>query len=66
MPSHNAPQTTSRPLFSYLLRVIEERTVHVAQVYELHDIASGKRRRFATLAALERHLAYLARQGRAR
>lgn len=48
---------TQRPVGSYLLRVVEERTVQVARVYELHDIATGKRLRFASLAALQRHLA---------
>lgn len=52
-PSHR----TQQPVGSYLLRVLEERTVRVALVYELHDIATGTRLRFASLAALHRHLA---------
>lgn len=46
-----------RLLGSYLLRVLEERSVQVSVVYELHDLASGERLRFATRAGMERHLA---------
>jgi hypothetical protein len=58
-PSDRPPstRTVERPLGSFLLRIVVERTVRVARVYELHDIATGKRHRFATLAALQRHLA---------
>jgi len=54
------PRGPGTPLRSFLLRIVEERTVRVVRVYELHDIATGTRRRFSSLAALERHLA---RQG---
>lgn len=67
-PAHEraAPPTqrTQRPVGSYLLRVVEERTVQVALVYELHDIATGTRLRFASLAALQRHLAGQGREQR--
>lgn len=43
-------------LQSYLLRVHEERVEHVVLRYELIDLASGRSRQFASLAALQRHL----------
>lgn len=46
-----------RPLHSYLLRIVEERTLHVSVAYELHDIATGTSQRFDSLRALQRHLA---------
>lgn len=46
----------SRPLSSFLLRVHEERVETVVRSYELLDLASGTALRFATLAALQRHL----------
>jgi hypothetical protein len=42
---------------SYILRVVEQRTLTVELVYELHDIEAGTRRRFSSLPLLERHLA---------
>jgi hypothetical protein len=45
-----------RPVSSYLLRVHEEQTLRVVRRYELVDLASGTVLRFATLAALQRHL----------
>lgn len=50
-------RTTHRPVRSYILRVLEERVETTMVVYELHDIADGTRLRFASLAALRRHLA---------
>ena len=50
------PTTGIRPLRSYLLRVVEQRTVVVSQVYELHDIAAGTRRRFVSLDELKQYL----------
>lgn len=49
-------RSLSRPLSSYLLRVHEEQTLRVVRRYELLDLASGTSQRFATLAALQRHL----------
>ena len=46
-----------RLVHSYILRVVEQRTLKVEWVYELHDIEAGTRRRFSSLASLERHLA---------
>lgn len=46
-----------RLMRSYILRVVEQRTLTVDLVYELHDIEAGTRRRFSSLASLERHLA---------
>lgn len=47
---------SSRPLHSYLLRVVEQRVLSVSLIYELHDIASGTKRSFKTLDELQRHL----------
>lgn len=49
-------RSLTRPLSSYLLRVHEEQTLRVVRRYELLDLASGTSLRFATLAALQRHL----------
>lgn len=52
------PSRTALPgrLQSFLLRVHEERVEHVVLRYELIDLASGRCRQFASLAALQRHL----------
>jgi hypothetical protein len=47
---------SARPLHSYILRVVEQRVLTVSLVYELHDIASGTKRSFKSLADLHRHL----------
>lgn len=57
MSSTTRTRTSSRPTRSFILRVLEERVETVSVVYELHDIADGTKRRFASLAALKRHLA---------
>jgi hypothetical protein len=45
---------TTTPLGSYLVRVLERRTVKVDRVYEVRDISTGEAVRFASLAALQR------------
>lgn len=50
-------ETARRLVRSYILRVVEQRTLKVELVYELHDIEAGTRRRFSSLPSLERHLA---------
>lgn len=50
-----------RVVHSYILRVVEQRTLKLDLVYELHDIEAGTRRRFSSLPALERYLARLRR-----
>ncbi len=47
----------AQAVHSYLLRVVEQRVVTVARVYELHDIATGRSRCFETLEAMQRFLA---------
>lgn len=59
-----SPSRASRPLGSYVVRVLEERTVTVRCVYELRDIASGEVQRFASAAALQRWLAARRNDGR--
>jgi hypothetical protein len=46
----------TRPLCSYLLRIQEEHVHRVVLRYELLDLAAGQTLRFASLAALQRHL----------
>lgn len=46
----------TRPLSSYLLRIQEEHVHSVVLRYELQDLAAGTTQRFASLAALQRHL----------
>lgn len=46
----------TRPLSSYLLRIQEEHVHSVVLRYELLDLAAGTTLRFASLAALQRHL----------
>lgn len=55
MPQPRIRRST-RPVHSYLLRVVEQRVLTVTLVYELHDIATGTTRSFGSLAALQRHL----------
>jgi hypothetical protein len=50
-------ESASRLVRSYILRVLEQRTLRIELVYELHDIEAGKRRRFSSLPSLERHMA---------
>lgn len=52
-----------RLVHSYILRVVEQRTLKVELVYELHDIEAGTRRRFNSLVSLQRHLARHRRGG---
>jgi len=54
--SQSGIRRSSRPLHSYILRVMEQRVVTVSLIYELHDIASGTKRSFESLAELRRHL----------
>ncbi len=62
--SPSKTSTSSRPLRSYLLRVVEQRLVSISTVYELHDIASGERVRFDSLDALQRFLSHQRRRPR--
>jgi len=48
----SAEKTT--PLGSYLVRVLERRSVRTDRVYEVRDIGTGEAMRFASLAALQR------------
>lgn len=50
-------------MHSYILRVVEQRVLTVSLVYELHDIASGTKRSFKSLDALQRHLSQRERKG---
>jgi hypothetical protein len=43
-------------LSSFLLRLHEEQVGHGGRRYELVDLADGRTRQFASLAALQRHL----------
>jgi hypothetical protein len=45
---------TTTPLSSYLLRVLERRSLRIERVYEVRDISTGEAMRFASLAALQR------------
>lgn len=47
---------STRALSSYLLRVAEVRTEHVALAFELVDLRSGDVRRFGSAGALRRFL----------
>jgi hypothetical protein len=48
------PFETTTPRGSYLVRVLERRSVQVDLVYEVRDIATGRALRFASMAALQR------------
>ena len=52
--SHTKPAETTTPLGSYLIRVLERRSLRVDRVYEVRDIGTGEAMRFASLAALQR------------
>lgn len=62
--SPSKTSTSSRPLRSYLLRIVEHRVVSISTIYELHDIATGERVRFESLDALQRFLSYQHRRAR--
>ena len=53
----------TRPVSSYLLRIQEEHVHSVVLRYELQDLAAGTTLRFASLAALHRHLRGLGAPG---
>jgi hypothetical protein len=52
--SRSKPSETTTPLGSYLVRVLERRSVKVDRVYEVRDISTGQAMRFASLTALHR------------
>ena len=56
MSRSKAVETTA-PLASYLVRVLERRSVKVDRVYEVREIGTGQAMRFASLAALQRWVA---------
>ena len=43
-------ESARRLVRSYILRVVEQRTLKVELVYELHDIEAGTRRRFSSVS----------------
>lgn len=49
-------RTSTRALSSYLLRIAEVRTEHVALAFELVELRGGVVHRFRSLAALRRFL----------
>lgn len=61
MPHERPPRAArAKPLGSFLLRVHEQRVERIVRTWELLDLASGRALRFASLAALQRHLAAVA------
>ncbi len=54
--SQSEAHVSNRPVRSYILRVVEQRTLTMSPLYELHEIASGAKSSFKSLEALKRHL----------
>ena len=48
------PVETTTPVGSYLVRVLERRSVTVDRIFEVRDIATGQAKRFPSLSALQR------------